>query len=239
VSEGGPDWVREGLGQAYDELRAFVRTAVDFTLRPTEFAREWATGQRHALNPLGFLATAFGAFGVNLAVLGVLEADKPDSPSLLGQALGAILPFCYYLAIGIVQHGVLRLFGSRRPLRDTCAMALYAGGPAIGGVIVAHWMVYAIYRATGTTHVGSSLPLVLFAMLVVGIFWTSLSAALAALHRPNGIRSWHILIANLGAMVVTGLLFALLHPPGAYGLHLILGPSKSQGQWHMRFGFSG
>jgi len=107
---GGPDWVREGLRQLVREVRSFARTAFEFTLHPTRFAKEWATGTRHALNPVGFLATAFAVLAPFDAVFAHLtHHDDSTSEPLLRAAAGAILPFGYYLLVGALQHGVLRL----------------------------------------------------------------------------------------------------------------------------------
>ncbi|MGZ3440776.1 MAG: hypothetical protein ACXVDD_14735 [Polyangia bacterium] len=64
----------------------------------------------------------------------------------------------------------------------------------------------------------------------------TLSAALGGLHYAYDIRWWHILIANVVAMLVSGLLFGWLRPPGSYGLHLVIG-IEGYGR-HFSFGIS-
>jgi hypothetical protein len=240
---GGPDWVREGLRQFFDEVRSFARTAVDFTLHPTRFAKEWAAGDRHALNPLGFLATAFAVIAPFDALFAHLVHRDERSEPLLRAAAGAILPFAYYLLVGALQHGVLRVFGSRRPLRDSCAMALYAGGgPASAARIVIGVIALISFSRTGSTvvrdlHESGAWLLMLSAAASFSLFYYTLSSALGGVHYAYGIRWWHILVANVFAMLVTGLLFGWLQPPGTYGLHLVIGVGGGGREWS--FGLNG
>jgi hypothetical protein len=234
--------VREGLRQFFDEVRLFARTAFDFTLHPTRFAKEWGSGERHALNPLGFLATAFAVIAPCDAIFAHLVHHDERAEPLLRAALGAILPFGYYLLVGALQHGVLRLFGSRRPLRDSCAMALYAGGgPASAARIFIGVCAVISFSRTGATvvtdlHAPGAWLLMLSAALSFSLFFYTLSAALGGLHYAYDIRWWHILIANVVAMLMSGLLFGWLRPPGSYGLHLVVG-IEGLGR-HFSFGIS-
>ena len=233
--EGGPDWVREALRQARDEVRSFLRTAWEFSVRPVTFARQWLSGERHALNPLGFLATAFAVVtAVDALALHVTHGSE-EQASLTTQALASLLPFAYYLLLGVLQHGVLRLFGSRRPLRDSCAMALYAGG---GPATAVHILMRLIGVARELTGAGtSSLGHALVVAGVVGsftLFCTNMGFALGALHHAFGIRFHHVVLANVVALVVSGLAFGLFDPPGHYGLHFVLQPGHDKAGWHVR-----
>lgn len=245
VSEGeSPDWVRDGLRQLADEVRLFLRTVVEFTLHPARFGREWTSGARHALNPLGFLATALAVAGPVNVLFAHLVRSSDEPLSLWREALAAVTPFGYYLALGALQHAVLRAFGSRRRLRDSCAMALYAGG---GPALIAHILVLTIavglYRATGQLsandlHRPAELAVILGAMLSFGLFLACLSIAQGGLHARYGVRSWHITVANFVALLVTASFFALVRPPGQFGLHLVLGPSFDHGAWHFSWSLS-
>jgi hypothetical protein len=243
VSDGSsPDWVRDGLRQFADEVRLFLRTAVDFTLHPSRFAAEWATGARHALNPLGFLATAFAIAGPTNALFQHLVNASDEPTSLLRDALGALMPFVYYLALGALQHGTLRLLGSRRRLSDSCAMALYAGGgPATVAHIVVLTAAYLLYRHTGKLVVNDvrqpwAVVVMIGAMASFGLFMAALSTALSGLHRRDGIGTWQIAVANVVALFVTGAFFALFKPPGSFGLHFVFGPAHDAAGWHLSFG---
>jgi hypothetical protein len=237
-----PDWVKDGIRQFVDEVRLFLRTAADFTVRPFRFAREWSAGQRHALNPLGFLATAFAVAGPANALF-ARAVRVPDEPSsLVHDALAALTPFVYYLLFGALEHGVLRLFGSKRPLRDSCAMALYAGG---GPAMLAHLFVlgsaYFVWRSSGMLVIKDvHQPFALFIMVGAGLsftlFVTTLSAAQAGLHSRDRIGRSHIFVANVVALLVSGFLFAALNPPGAFGLHFVLGPAHDASGWHFVWG---
>ena len=192
-----PDWVKDGIRRFLDEVRSFLRTARDVTVRPFRFANEWSTGQRQALNPLGFLATAFAVAGPANALF-ARAVRLPDEPSsLVRDALGALTPFAYYLVFGALQHGVLRLCGSKRPLRDSCAMALYAGGgPAMLAHLITLVTVYFVWRTTGTLMVKSvhqphALVVMISAGLSFGLFMTTLSTAQAVFGPSRGASGWH------------------------------------------------
>jgi hypothetical protein len=240
--EAGPDWVRDALHQFAEEVRLFLRTARDFTLQPRRFAREWATGERRALNPLGFLATAFAVMGPLDALAAHLLVKDKGNPSLLLAALGALLPFAYYLLLGALQHAVLRLCGARRPLRDTCAMALYAGGGPATAANVAVVLLLMLRTAFGGAS-GHSSPAVT-AVVMIGaaasfcLFFMTLSFALGSLHDACGIRVRHMVLANTVALLVSGFLFAILDPPGDYGLHMVMGPRHSADGWTFTMGLS-
>ena len=240
---GGPDWVRDGLRQFAAEVRLFAETAWEFTIHPSRFAMEWGAGKRHALNPLGFLATAFGIIAPFEALLAHVLHHQDDDSSLWRAALAAVLPFGYFLLVGTLQHGVLRLFGTRRPLRDTWAMALYAGGgPATVARIAIGFIAIAAYERTGSVMIQSvrtvtGALLLVSAFLSFSLFYFTLSAALGGLHYIHRIRWWHIFVANVVAIVGSGLFFGLLHPPGSYGLHMVISPARGGHDW--TFGIAG
>jgi hypothetical protein len=227
------DWVAAGLRQARDELRLFLVTARDFSFEPESFAEQWASGRRQALNPLGFLATAFAIVGPAQAVALHLLHGHEDGGALLSNALGAVLPFVYYLALGTLQHFVLRLFGSRRRLSDSCAMALYAGGgPASAATLMSLAGSYLWFRLTGSPYINLHLawhwPT---AIVLVGTFSYVFITLAKALGRLHGMRSWQVVLASSFALLATSVFFAVARPPGIYGLHLAIGPSYVNGHW--------
>lgn len=235
--DAGPDWVREALRQFGDEVRLFARTAIDFTLHPTQFALEWSSGARHALNPLGFLATSLAVVAPANAVAAWLLHQGDDASTPWRAALGALLPFAYYLFLGAAHHYVLRLFGSRRPLRDSCAMALYAGGgpaAAAGLLVVASALVYHALSGRTTVdglHTRGAWILIASATLSFSLFMGTLATSLGGLHRRFGIRRWHMIVASVVALVASGLAFGMLRPPGSYGLHFVLGWHRTEPHW--------
>ena len=44
------------------------------------------------------------------------------------------------------------------------------------------------------------------------------------------------LIANTVALTLSGVLFGWLHPPGKYGLHMVLRPYRDAAGWHFNGG---
>jgi hypothetical protein len=119
-----------------DEGRRFVDTAHGFARAPASFSADWAAGRREALNPLGFMATALG-------IAGLAAALAPGSEGgILSQIARAILPYAYYVALGLVAHPLLRLAGGRTGLRATLAISLFAGG---GPGLVYTLSIYVVY----------------------------------------------------------------------------------------------
>jgi hypothetical protein len=238
-----PDWIRDAYRQFVGELRLFLRTAVDVTREPVRFAGDWVHGRRHALNPLGFLATAFAILGPAMALLKRYTQFGGDAPpSLWLEALGALLPFGHYLLLGALQHLFYRLGGSRRPLRDSLAMALYAAGGA-GGIAQLFVMALLLvtYRAFGILNMLDlpapwKVPFLLLVLVPYALLYVVLGAAIAGVHRRPGWPAWQALAANLFALAVTACLFAVAHPPGSYGLHLICGPRFHDGTWSLSLG---
>ena len=218
--------------QAVAEVGHFLHTAVAFTAHPGRFAEAWHAGKSY-LNPLAFLANSFAVTGLLDAVLQNVGARDASRDTLLVQFLAWLLPFVYFLAIGVIEHAVLRCFGSKRPLSASCAMALYAGGgPALAAQILSvvlfaaftalHLATFASPREAFTLR---GMFLSFFAVSSLGVYALTLAIALRRLHAPFGIRRWQMLVATVVAFVVTGLFLGTLHPPGNYGVHLELGVS--------------
>jgi hypothetical protein len=239
-----PDWVRESLHQSTDELRMFLRTACVFTMQPRRFAAEWADQRRRALNPLGFFATAFAIIGATDIAFARLTHSS-DAPTAIDSLLGAGLPFVYYVILGIFSHAILRLFGSKRPLRGSCAMALYAGG---GPMLASHALTLTatIVLAQINGHVEHSVTshtphgwIVLGGMLLAFVlFLVTLLGALAGLHCRDGIAIWQTAVALLLAIIIAGFLFDAVKPPGEYGLHPVIGFRREVGSWNLHYGLS-
>ena len=233
-----PDWIRDGLRQFTDEVRLFVVTLWAMTVRPARFARQWASGELRALNPLGFLATSLAVAAPATVVFMYLVHKDARPSSIWRDALGALTPFGYYLALGMLQHAVLRLSGSRRRLRDSCAMALYAGGgPAMVTQLLILVGMYVYFRITGRTGVESfdqpgAIPFTVAAVLSFALFFTCLARSQAGLHARDGIRRGQVALASIVALLVTAQLFALFDPPGNFGLHVVLGYGHRHGEWN-------
>lgn len=240
--DGGPDWVRDGVRQFADELRAFVRTAVVFTLHPLRFGRGWVApagapegrgGDGHALNPLGFLATALAILGGAKTLFNALVSDdkSPEAPESLAHAIAAaLLPFVYYVLVGLGAHLLLRSLGSRRRWRDSCAMALYAGGgPALMAELLALTLAWIDFRVTGKIDTRHGLSGAILTFSILGafiVYCITLATSLAGLH---GVRAWKSIVALLTALLASALIFGAVHPPGHYGLHPVFVVSLRRG----------
>lgn len=220
----GPDWVRDGVRQFADELSAYARTVADFTRHPFRFGQRWTQANAaHALNPLGFLATALAILGGAKTLFSALvnRDAGPDAAESLAHAIAAaLLPFVYYVLLATLAHGALRLLGSPRRWRDSCAMALYAGGgPALLAELVALVLAYLDFRMTGTidTHHGKAgLLLTVSIVAAFSVYCMTLGASLRGLH---AVSAWKPVVALASALVASAFLFGWLQPPGHYGLH--------------------
>src|SRR4051812_5122670 len=128
VAGDSPNWIREAAANAAGELRLFFQTARDFTAHPIRFAVAFTEGRQRAMNPLAFLATSAALLGGLRLLLRSLAGGADENLSLVTQALDALAPYLHYAVLGSLAHAVFRLTGARRPLRDSLAMALFAGG---------------------------------------------------------------------------------------------------------------
>jgi hypothetical protein len=203
-----PDWIRQAVASALAEARAFLRTAWAFTRAPATFARRWAEGAMQALNPLAFMATAAAIVGTAkhaaLRIIGWSESTE----ALWSEVLSALAPYAYYVALGAVSHLVLRLGGSRRHLRTTAAVALYAGGgPGALGTLVS-LVIFVIVRPLPGHAVtsGVSRPLGELIVLVAAIpflaFLIAFGRGLAGIHGLK--RQFRCAVALALAVILVG-----------------------------------
>jgi hypothetical protein len=229
-SPDSPDWLREAALRTWDEARLFAQTALRFTTRPGRFARDWASGALSALNPLAMLATAAGLLGTANNLLGRLISKGSGGDSLVLDVLAAGAPFVHYALLGLGCHLVLRLLGSQRHVRDSVAMALFAGaGPAA----LAHLLIDAfgalLYVQAGrpplvrgglfaTLHGPLRDLLVHFSSAGFVTFLVTFGLALGALHQRKAVA---IVLALAVTLAAVGVLFGLL-PPLPFGTRLII-----------------
>src|SRR3954471_1958909 len=122
ASSGAPDWVGEIWRKYTTRVLDYFRQSFALLVGPGRFMEQWATGQRETLNPLRFMG-----LGIVLAltvrhlgeryVLGPASEIQNAAP-LLKIPLVVDLNF---LVLALPAHGVMRLGGSRAPLRATVA----------------------------------------------------------------------------------------------------------------------
>jgi hypothetical protein len=165
---------------------------------------------------------------VGTAIERLFPAEKSNGESLTTDMLGWLLPFAYFLSLGVIQHAVLRVLRSQRRLRDSCAMSLYAGGgPAMALLllalvlfVIAHQLGWSIdYQWHDLAWSWRARLLTVFSGLSLIVFFATLGVAQARLHQS---RPWKVSIASIVALIVSGFFFGTFHPPGAYGMHLSL-----------------
>jgi hypothetical protein len=219
-----PPWVSIAARQTWSELREFFATALAFSRHPARFADAWYRGEREALNPFGMLATAAAIVAsvhqvVPLLVLALFpKARREDDggDSLVHQVLAAVGPFLHYALLGALAHAVLRLAGSRRLLRGSIGVALFAGaGPGSGGYLLIYLVAVVVTMSGSKFFEG---PYAVFA-IASGFFlfvW-ALCVGLAGLH---GVKVWRSTVAVAIAIGIAGVLFGLLpQMPEVFGLH--------------------
>lgn len=242
---GGPHWLSDAVHNAKEEIFLFVATAVGIALRPGRFAAAWVRREQRALNPLAFMATSATILAVSRLVTGpifaALGADKAEPPlppilALLRQAWDAVSPHANFLLLGLLAHLFCRLFGSRAKLRDSAAVALFAGGgPVAFAELVLTSAAAFLLSAPGAvtkgrpTAPGTGTLLVLAALASFLIFVATFGVALAAVHRAAR-RSKTILrttAALLCAYAVSGVIYGALQPPGNFGLHFDIAWKKN------------
>jgi hypothetical protein len=220
-------WVKDSLAATARELRAFAVTAAAATVRPARFARAWVEGSGAALNPMAFMATAAALVtlaGTVAARLGPLGG----SSTLAGEVLDSLGPYLHYVALGLICHATLRLAGSRRSLAASVAMSLYVGGgPGALATLVDLVVFLVVVRVFGKANF-TSRELVTPAVMAAGaLVWTVRLAVAAcfvgAFTGLHQVRVGWVVLGLVVALLVTGLAFGLLAPPGRYGMHLVIG----------------
>lgn len=207
----GPPWIRDALAVAAEEARRFLGTAAGFMRRPGRFSAAWLAGDEPALNPLGFVATALGISGAAGALL-----PQHDASRVFGAIASAVLPYCYYAAIGIASHPLLRLGGSTRRLRASVAVALFAGGGP-GLLITLTWYVaralrVALFGAQDSMLRGipawAVAPMMVLTFGPFAYYLVTLTLGLAGLHAVGRARA---AAAVLFGLCGVGLLLGALH----------------------------
>jgi hypothetical protein len=227
-----PDWVREALARSAEEARSFVLTGTLFTWRPGRFARDWANGQLRVLNPMGVLATGAGVLAVARLVLSwLLGRGGGGREDLLGSVRDALAPFAHYVVLGALCHLALRTLGSRRRLRDSLAMSLFAGGgPGVLSPLVVYAVGAALWAGTGrgdVIHNGliGSLPgdaataLRDIADAGYALFLLTLLASLRTLHDAPW---WKATAAVAFAVVCVGLTFGAWPVDVPFGTRVLI-----------------
>lgn len=205
--EGGvPRWITDGLRQVQDELLFFFRTAAAITVHPRQFAREWATGQRRALNPLAFLATSLGFTSpLHFILQRIVEHRHQEGPAWV-EMLEPFLPYGEFLLLGVLCHAVLRVSGAVQPLRATVAISLFAGGGPAAAADVFTDLLCAVIISRGAEEslTAGSLQMLAAASIIAAnaVFIATFAQGLAGLHQMRLWRSGVALLLAYATLVL-------------------------------------
>jgi hypothetical protein len=195
TSNPDPNWIEDAARAIAREIAAYARAVLTIARHPGRFAAEWSAGRAPALNPLAFLLNAMAVLGPWRALWSrLLDPDRPTTP-LWFEAVKPVLPIVLNTTVASLSHALLRLFGGRRPLRSSVAMALYAsGGPlAILKLLVTPIGLYGyLHRNSPGVNAMSSATNVVMLFVFIGY----LVVMQAALHR---LARWRVAIAVLAS----------------------------------------
>ena len=188
---GEPRWLERAIAQSLDEMRLYLRTFSGVSLRPSRFAEAWASGELEAAGPLAFMATSAAIGGVAWSLF-ERYVGLTASHSLLREIGDALAPYAYYSAVGLLCHGLLRLFGPLRRWTTSLGIALFAGGamPLLAYLTSLGLIALSAHfgRAqVGASQAGVSEPWLLLPGLVPLVwFFVSLARGLSGAHRAKG-----------------------------------------------------
>src|SRR5688572_18478369 len=123
-------WLHDAIARVRVELATFFSTFAAFGFRPRTAALAWQSGERVFMNPIGFAASAAGAYWAIVSLLTALwPIPGSESADTIGaQITSAIGPYVHYGLLGITMHVLLRLLGSRRPVLGSIGIAFFIGG---------------------------------------------------------------------------------------------------------------
>jgi hypothetical protein len=138
------DWPREAARAVAHDVGAFLQTARAVLVEPTRFAAEWTASARSGLNPLAFVLNAGAVIGPWRVLWARLLDPNAPSVSLGWQVAHAVMPLLLSFVTVTMCHALLKLLGTRAPLRSTAAVALFVtGGPiALGNLPLVPVMIY-------------------------------------------------------------------------------------------------
>ncbi len=235
-------WLGESVRLTLREARSFARGFAGITFRPARFASAWVRGEASAMNPLGYFATSAAIVAVCNKIASAL-GSRPRTDGLAVDLLDAIGPYLHYVALGLLCHLLLRARGSRRTIRGSVALALFVGGGPLalvtiinlGGTVYAH---LAFGKVNFDTDEMMTPAVLVLAVIVFGSRLAAMFLFARALSGFHGVRTGWALAALVTALLVTGLAFGVLDPPGNYGGHFIIGAERGgERVWWPAYGF--
>lgn len=176
-----PDWVTDIWRKYTTRILDYFRQSFALLTSPRQFMEQWVTGQREALNPLRFMGLGL-LIAITTRHLGeryVLDpaTELQNVAPLLKIPLVVDLVF---LVLALPAHGIMRLTGSRTPLRATVAAIIFAATGPLVLMHVAGWLL-------------SGLCLVLTGSAPLMMIKAGLSSRLYR----HTVYPWPIIVANM------------------------------------------
>ncbi len=159
-------------------------------------------------------------------IRGTQGAD--DFWSTIGDAM---LPYVYYVLLGVLCHPVLRLCGSTRPLRASVAVALFTGGgPGLLLAFSLYLQVWIHILLVGSFD-GQLLPglpdwyVPIHEVLFYAPFMAYVLVLAGGLRGLHAARRWQVAIAIMVSLLASAILLGVLHRVVNFNLrapHLVM-----------------
>ena len=206
AGEPDPHWVRNAARAVAREIAAYLATASSVVRTPRQFAREWSEGTRAALNPLAFMLNALAVLGPWRVLWARIFDPNPPTTPLWWDLGKPVVPLAGNVIGMALCHALMRLFGGRRPLRTSLAMALYIGGSAMFGLS----MLGSPLALYGFLHRENLLVNLVAGLFNLGVFVVFIVYTVITLRAVHRLSRWRTVVAVLLAWTLYGAFWAWL-----------------------------
>ena len=208
--ERDPQWIRAAVRAVGHEWSEYARTGWAATIAPGRFARQWADGERAALNPFACLANALALVTVFEVLLRIAWHGGGEMPPWLDLLKPAIQVFNSAVMVSLF-HFPLVLLGGRRPWRTSLGVALFVTAGPMLPLYLLRALIAPIDFAAPKPQLGVGQL-----AFVVGLTFALVAYLVAALAGAHRVARWRVAVAFVvGASVLAGLLFAVRLVAGA------------------------
>ena len=202
--ERDPQWIRSAVRAVGHEWLEYARTAWAATVAPGRFARQWADGERAALNPFACLVNALALVTVFNVLLRLAKHGGDELPPWL-DLLRPALQIFNGAVMASLFHFPLRLLGARRPWRVSLGVAFFVTAGPMLPLYLLRAVVAPIDFAAAQPHLS---PVQLAINLAMSFALVAL--LVVALSGAHQVARWRAIVAFvLGASVLGGLVIAL------------------------------
>jgi hypothetical protein len=207
--EADPPWIRAAARAVLHEWRDYARTAWATTVAPARFARQWADGERQALNPFASIANALALVTVSEVLWRLVAHGSDELPPWFDLLRPALQLFHIAVTVSLF-HFPLVLLGGRRPWRTSFAVALYVtSGPLLP--------LYLLRSVIVPMHLDAAQHLTVAQIaFAVGFSFVLLGYLVVALAGAHAVRAWRVAAAFVvGSAVLASAMVALKVATGA------------------------